>query len=204
MVTNPVSPTAIAPPATPASNAPTSDDPLREDYEANPLPVDCFDQVPEGMELVNGDLVEKAGITLKHAGLQNALGAEWRSYSRASQQGGKTYTEGLCQTQTQKRRPDVAYVTQNLLDAHGEPTTFPQAFPLIAEVASPDDSAEMLFQKAQEYLDSGSEEVWILLPETRLAFIVLRDRLLAFTAHQTLSTQVVLPGFSIELAALFE
>jgi Uma2 family endonuclease len=167
------------------------------------LPIDCFDEIPEGMELVDGTLVEKTGMTLKHAGVQNALGAEWRAYSRVAQKGGKAYTEALCRTKIQKRRPDVAYVTPDLHQTHGEPSTFPQAFPLIAEIASPDDSAEMLFEKAQEYLAAGAEEVWILLPEAQLAFIVLSDRVLAFTATQTIATQKILPGFMIGLAELF-
>jgi Uma2 family endonuclease len=173
------------------------------DYDANTLPPEVFDEVPEGFELVDGTLAEKTGMTLKHAGVQNALGAEWRAYSRAQKQGGKAYTEGLCTTKKQKRRPDVAYVTAAMLAQHGEPTTFPQAFPLIAEIASPDDSAEMLFDKAQEYLDAGAEEVWILLPETQLAFIVLPQAVIAFMPHQTIATQKVLPGFSIPLAELF-
>jgi Uma2 family endonuclease len=176
---------------------------LEPDYDANPLPPEAFDEIPEGFELVDGTLEEKTGMTLKHAGVQNALGAEWRAYSRAQKQGGKAYTEGLCKTKDQKRRPDVAYVTADLLAQHGEPTTFPQAFPLIAEIASPDDAAEMLFAKAQEYLEAGAEEVWILLPETQLAFIVVPQAVLAFMPHQTIATQKVLPGFSIPLAELF-
>jgi Uma2 family endonuclease len=174
-----------------------------EDYNANILPPDCFDAVPEGMEEVDGQPTEKTYMTLKHAGLQNTLGAEWRAYSRTSQQGGRTYVEALCRTQSQKRRPDVAYLTAAMLQVHGEPSTFPQSFSLIGEIASPDDPAEMLFEKAQEYLDSGAEEVWILLPETQVAFIVLADQILAFKGNQTIATQKVLTGFSIALPDLF-
>jgi Uma2 family endonuclease len=180
------------------------------DYDANTLPPEAFDEVPEGMELVDGKFVEKhgrllakTGTTLKHAGVQNALGAEWRAYSRTKNQGGKAYTGGLCKTKTQQCRPDVAYVTTELLAQHGEPISFPRAFPLIAEIASPDDAIDQLFAQAQEYLDAGAEEVWILLPETQLAFIVLPQAIIAFMPHQTIATQKVLPGFSIPLAELF-
>lgn len=191
MVTTPLSPSLPRP------------TPTLENYDANVLPPDCFDEVPEGMELVDGELIEKTYMTLKHADTQLALGSEWRAYSRASQQGGRTYTEALCQTQSQKRRPDVSYVTEELHKTQGQPTTFPQSFPLIGEIASPDDSAEMLFEKAYEYLASGAEEVWILLPETKVAFIVLSDQVLAFSGEQEIATQRVLAGFAIALSELF-
>jgi Uma2 family endonuclease len=174
-----------------------------EDYEANVLPTGCFDEVPEGMEWVDGQFVAKIGMTLKHASAQSNLAAEWRAYSRSSLQGGKTYVEALCQTLDQKRRPDVAYMTPELFQIHGEPATFPLGFPLVGEIASPDDSAEMLLAKAREYLAAGTEEVWILLPEAKVGFIVLADRLLVFSGDQTIATQRVLVGFSIGLAELF-
>jgi Uma2 family endonuclease len=48
------------------------------------------------------------------------------------------------------------------LPLSGNFTAFSQSFPLIAEVASPEDSSEELFTKAQEYLESGCLEVWLL------------------------------------------
>jgi Uma2 family endonuclease len=171
--------------------------------DANPLSPDCYDEVPDYMELVDGECVEKTGMTVKHGLAQTNLGAEWRHFSRTSGQGGKTVTEVLCQTQQQKRRPDVAYITQPLLEQHGQPNTFPQSFPLIGEIVSPEDPAEALFAKAYEYLQSGCGEVWLLFPETKLAMIVLSERILAFTETETISTQTVLPGFSIAVSELF-
>jgi Uma2 family endonuclease len=176
--------------------------PLYEDHNASSLSPGCYDEVPEGMEEVDGIQVEKTGMTLQHAGVQSSLSAEWRAYSRSSQQGGKTFVEALCNTQAQRRRPDVAYVTLALLETHGQPSTFPQSFPLIGEIASPDDAAEDLFQKAREYLASGAEEVWIVLPESRMAFIVLADQVLAFVEGQMIATQRVLQGFAIALTEL--
>jgi Uma2 family endonuclease len=178
-------------------------DQVEPDDDASPLPIDGFDEVPEGMELVDGTLVEKTGMTLKHSATQGKLVWQWQTYANNSGQGGEVYAEAPCQTQLQKRRPDVAYVTPTLRQQLGLPNIYPQAFPLIAEIASPDDPAEMLFQKAEEYLQAGCEEVWILLPETKLGFIVIAGQVLAFTANQPIATQKVLPGFTIGLAELF-
>lgn len=160
--------------------------------------------LPEGMEYVDGKLIEKIGMTLKHGSAQANLAAEWRSYSVSSGQGGKAYTEVTCKTGQQKRRPDVAYLTAELIQQFGEPAIFPQSFPLVAEVASPDDSAEALFAKAQEYLRSGCQEVWLLFPETRLVMIVTPQKWLVFTEEETASTQTILQGFSISVSVLFD
>ncbi len=173
------------------------------DLDASPLPPDCSDEVPEGMELVGGELIEKTAMTLKHGAAQAKLIFAWTAFSQASGQEGLPLVETLCRTGQQKRRPDVAYITKPLLEQHGLPSTFPQSFPLIGEIVSPDDPAEALFSKAYEYLASGCEEVWLLFPENKIALIVLPSKILAFTAAETISTQTVLKGFSIAVSELF-
>jgi Uma2 family endonuclease len=173
------------------------------DYDANPLPPEAFDEIPEGFELVDGTPLEKTGMTIRHAETQGNLAFAWTQYAKTTKHGGKAYPEAPCQTLKQKRRPDVVYVTPAFQKQYGKPSILPIPAPLIAEIASPDDSAEMLFAKAQEYLEAGAEEVWILLPEMQLAFIVLPQAVIAFMPHQTIATQKVLPGFSIPLAELF-
>jgi Uma2 family endonuclease len=78
-----------------------------------------------------------------------------------------------------------------------------QTFPLIAEVASPDDCAKDLFSKAREYLRSGCQEVWLLFPENQLVMIATGDRWQVFTQTETVATQIALSGFSISVAELF-
>jgi Uma2 family endonuclease len=173
------------------------------DYDANPLPPEAFDEIPEGFELVDGTPLEKTGMTIRHAETQGNLAFAWTQYAKTTKHGGKAYPEAPCQTLKQKRRPDVVYVTPAFQKQYGKPSILPIPAPLIAEIASPDDAAEMLFDKAREYLDAGAEEVWILLPETQLAFIVLPQAVLSFTPNQTIATQKVLPGFAIALAELF-
>jgi Uma2 family endonuclease len=173
------------------------------DYDASPIPRDRYDVVPEGMEEVDGVLIEKTGMTVKHALTQLNLAGEWRSYAKASGQGGKAYTEAPCQTDQQKRRPDVAYLTAELVEQYGSPAILPQSYTLIGEVASPDDEAEMLFNKAREYLRSGCLEVWLLFPENQLVMIATQDDWQVFTEQETIATQKVLPGFTIAIAELF-
>lgn len=159
-----------------------------EDFLANP---------PEHMECVDGQLVEKTGMTLRHSRIQGRLVRYWGNYKDESGQGGDVFVELSCRTSKQGRRPDVAYLTADLVAQYGEASALPQSPPLVGEIASPDDSAEELFAKAQEYLESGCQEVWLVFPESRRVLVLIPGQTLGFNVGDVVSTQLVLQGFSV-------
>jgi Uma2 family endonuclease len=165
-----------------------------EDFLQNP---------PEGKEWVDGTLVEKTGMTVRHSIVQGQIVTSWNNQAKSIQQGGKALPEAPCRTQKQARRPDVAYLPSELLTQFAEEKILPQSPPLIAEIASPDDSAEGLFAKAIEYLESGCEEVWLVFPEARLIMVKLKEKpWQLFVPGQAISTQTILQGFSIAVEEL--
>lgn len=159
-----------------------------DDFLLNPL---------QHVEWVDGQLVEKIGMTLRHGLVQSRLDSAWRVYKQSSGQGGEVYTEAPCQTQKQVRRPDIAYVTPTFLSQLSNVAVAPQSFPLVAEIVSLTDYTEEIFAKAQEYLQSGCEEVWLILPESRYVFVLTSQQRLWFTVAEVVNTQTVLPGFGI-------
>jgi Uma2 family endonuclease len=167
-----------------------------EDFMANPC---------DRMEWVDGQLIETNGMTLKHSRIQSKLGRCWGNYKYSTGQGGEVYTEPPCRTNRQVRRPDVAYLTPELVAQFGDIPTLPQSFPLVAEIVSPTDIAEDIFLKAQEYLASSCQEVWLVFPDSHLVFVVNHNQILGFRAGEIVRTQQVLVDFSIavdELLAL--
>ena len=120
----------------------------------------------------------------------------------SSSQGGEVYTEALCRTAKQGRRPDVSYQTPELVSQYAGATALPQSFSLIAEIASPDDSGEELFAKAKEYLQSGCQEVWLVFPESLWIIVITHEKHLLLTAGEVVSTQNVLKGFSVAIDEL--
>lgn len=164
-----------------------------EDWTQNP---------PEGKEWVDGQLVEKNGMTLKHSRIQSNLSFYWRNYQESSGQGGEVYTEVPCRTNKQGRYPDVAYLTAELIAQFGEPAVLPQSFPLIAEIISPTDLAEEVIAKAQEYLQSGCLEVWLVFPENRWVIVVTQNQRIVFVSGEVVSTQNILQGFSVAVDEL--
>jgi Uma2 family endonuclease len=164
-----------------------------EDFLQNP---------PDRMEWVDGQLVEKNGMTLTHGRIQAKLSTYWVNYKSDRKLGGVVYTEAPCRTNKQVRRPDVAYLTPELLAQLGEPNVLTQSFPLIAEIISPTDLAEDVFAKANEYLNSGCQEVWLVLPESQWIVVLTQQQRFLFTTGEEVSTQVILPGFSVAVDRL--
>jgi Uma2 family endonuclease len=144
-----------------------------------------------------GEPIENDGITLRHSRIQANLAFHWKSYLKESERGGEVYTDAPCCTHQQGRAPDVAYLTPALVAQHGNAKVLPQSFPLIAEVVSPTDFAEDVIAKAQEYLQSGSLEVWLVFPENRWIIVLTENSRQIFVAGEVVSTQAVLVGFLI-------
>ena len=165
-----------------------------EDWMLNP---------PDSMEWVDGQLVEKNGMTLKHGRIQLKLGTYWRNYMNSSGQGGEVYTDVPCRTNKQGRRPDVAYLTPELLAQFGNSNVLPQSFPLIAEIISPTDGAEEVFAKAKKYSESGCQEIWLVLPESEWVLALAQQQRLLFTTGEVVRTQSILQGFSVAVDELF-
>ena len=89
-----------------------------KDWIENPL---------DDAEWVNGELVEKNGMTLKHGQIQSKLARFWGNYKDSSGLGGEVYTEVPCRTNKQGRRPDVAYLTPDLVSEYGSSKVLPQS-----------------------------------------------------------------------------
>ena len=163
---------------------------------------DWMENPPENQEWIDGQLLEKNSMTLKHARIQLKLGTYWKNYKDSTEHDGEVYTNVPCLTQKQGRRPDVAYLPPDLVVQYGDAKVLPQSFPLSAEIVSPTDLAEDVIAKASEYLDSGGEEVWLVFPESRWIIVVTQESRHVFISGENASTQKVLTGFSVAVDEL--
>jgi len=163
---------------------------------------DWMENPPEGREWVDGQLLEKNGVTLKHARIQANLCYCWRVYKDECRPGGAIYVNPPCRTEKQGRYPDVAYLPPDLVARYGDAKVLPQSFPLCAEIVSPTDLAEDVIAKAGEYLESGGEEVWLVFPESRWIIVVTKESRQVFVSGETAATQRVLTGFSVAVDEL--
>lgn len=101
-----------------------------------------------------------------------------------------------------RRRPDVAFVR----NANVQPTTgFIYRSPdLAVEIISPTEKPVEIRQKLQDYLTHGVSQVWHVYPESRQVVVNYADwTARTYSAGDTISGSDLLPGFALEVAAIF-
>lgn len=140
--------------------------------------------VSDRFETVDGETVEVREMSFYSAEVANTLRDRLQEYATCSGLG-RTRSDMLFhvplpEDRTRNRRPDVAFITFDRW-----PLNRPLAFrenagdvvpDLVAEVASPTDAADDLFDKAEEYLKAGVRVVWLVIPRTKVGFIYEPDR----------------------------
>lgn len=160
-------------------------------------------------ELVQGELIEMPGSGFEHSDIGLGLGAELRAFVRKHSLGRVTGSDGAYVLNREKRTvlvPDAAFVRADRLPPPGERSGVLELVPdLVIEVASPNDSANMISEKVREYLDAGVQLVWVVFPKRRMVQIYTPDR----SSHLLYEDDVldggdVLPGFEMRVGAIFE
>ena len=81
--------------------------------------------------------------------------------------GGAALVEASISTNPDLRVADVAWASDEFMQAHGQETPFMAAPEICIEVASPSNSARELQEKVAAYLALGAKEAWVVYPRTR-------------------------------------
>jgi Uma2 family endonuclease len=104
------------------------------------------------------------------------------------------------------RRADASFIPVSRMpvetyEDEGHCTVVPD---LVAEVVSPNDLSHEVDEKRDEWLAAGVKVVWIVTPGVNTVEVYYKDGGYAFLrAHDTLTAEGVLPGFSVPVAELF-
>ncbi|HEY0778143.1 MAG TPA: Uma2 family endonuclease, partial [Gemmatirosa sp.] len=103
------------------------------------------------------------------------------------------------------RSPDVSFVRRDRIDPSVRPGSVPLAPDLAVETLSPSERAGKIQRKVEEYLEHGTELVWLIDPQHRTATVYTRGGGVRWLHEgDALDGGDVLPGFSVPLAFLFE
>jgi Uma2 family endonuclease len=104
------------------------------------------------------------------------------------------------------RRADASFISIDRMppatyEDEGHCTTAPD---LVVEVISPNDLAEELEEKREEWLAAGVKLVWIVSPTAKTIQVYRADGTSSLLrAADTLTAESVLPGFSCSVSELF-
>ncbi|WP_165227244.1 Uma2 family endonuclease [Aquisphaera insulae] len=99
------------------------------------------------------------------------------------------------------RKPDISFVKAGRLSGDIAPRGWVRIVPdLVVEVVSPNDSAEELEGKLEDYAKAGVPLVWVIYPERRRARVFGGDgSTVVVDEDDDLTGDVVLPGFRCPL-----
>jgi Uma2 family endonuclease len=156
-------------------------------------------------ELVEGALREMSPVGGTHGIVALKIGALLLAYAEQGSLGVVTVETGYYPAGDRHNvfAPDVAFVSSARV-----PVPFPSKYvplmpDLAVEVVSPGDRADAIEEKVLDYLQAGTAAVWIIYPPSRTVIVHTAAQVYRLSPDDTLDGGSVLPGFAVQVSALF-
>ena len=166
-------------------------------------------------EVVDGQLVE---VDMSAAGFLHVIVID-NLYDRLkphvkAHNLGRVQTDGLsCNLYVDERGvqhsriPDLSFIRHDQIPADIDwAKPFPGAPILAVEVVSPSETALSIQRKVEDYLRFGTEQVWVIYPQTEVLHIYhsqTPEVVQVYRADQTLQDDDLLPGWELRVGELF-
>jgi Uma2 family endonuclease len=171
------------------------------------LTIEDFERLPaeeaRGRELVDGELIEMPGNTLKHNSLQGFLfGTLWLLVGK--QRLGTVLAEQEYDFGGNAHAPDVSFFgvyKQAFVDQDRRVQRFVPD--LAIEIVSQNDTFNSLVRKKDRYRQCGTREVWIISQDSQEVYVYSDHGNRILTGQDELNTDLI-PGFSIMVAELLQ
>ena len=163
-----------------------------------------------GFELIDGDWVEKPGMGAESGVVTTNVSSLLTVFVRRHRVGviGSPEVGFRLFPDRPKhiRKPDVSFIDWKRLPDRRVPRgNVPFAPDFAVEVVSPNDEAEVLETKLDEYLRAGVRLIWFVYPLTKNVWAYKPDGTAKlYRIADTLTGEDVLPGFTANVSELFE
>jgi Uma2 family endonuclease len=161
------------------------------------------------IEVVNGQWVEHVMTGERHGAIETNLILLFGSHVKANKLGrvypGDTtfVLEGTPKNIINMRHPDLAFVTAERVKETSE--FYYQAPDLAVEIISPSERANTTRAKLNDYLHFGTQQVWLVYPDTRQVEVYQADGTsITYSVGQTIACGDLIPDLSVAVAAIFE
>lgn len=113
--------------------------------------------------------------------------------------------EGTPENIITMRLPDVAFVSAERAKQADRGGFYYLAPDLAVEIVSPSEKTAETQAKVNDYLRTGTREVWVVYPETRQVAVLRPDGTATiYGLGQTIPGGSLLPGFSLEVTGVFD
>ena len=162
-------------------------------------------------ELVGGEVIELAPVNEEHGNVAFNISGAFYVYSRRYGVGRGAVETGyrLRQNPDTVRGPDVSFnLGSQPLEAATRTGFVPGAPDIAVEVVSPSNTATEMQRRVSEYLEAGSQRVWLVYPATpespRRVLVHRSDGAReTYGGDDTITDEELLPGFSLPLSEIF-
>ncbi|HEV3036408.1 MAG TPA: Uma2 family endonuclease [Candidatus Angelobacter sp.] len=170
--------------------------------------LDEFLKLPEAdttqYELDEGELLVTPSPTARHNEICYRIHRALWDFSLADQLGYVTGETDFLLSPDTVRRPDAAFITPAQLQRIDLDRSPLEGAPALAiEVISPGNDAQDILKKTHQYLDAGSELVWIVYPALKVVSVYSHTGTYE-VSQGFLQAENLLPGFQLSLAEIFE
>lgn len=160
----------------------------------------------ENAELIEGEIVETMCPTPEHGEIAGSLISLLKIWLKQNKLG-RAGTDGgfiVGRNPDKVRGPDVWFVSNARMPENTE--KFWEVAPdLIAEIISPSDTANVIKGKLSDYFAAGTQLVWLVYPLFRqVEAHGLDGKVVTFAESDRLEVPQILPGFSCQVAELFD
>ena len=165
-------------------------------------------------ELVDGELQDRSALqgegmpSAEHGAASARIVSELVAHVRAGGLGVVLVECGfvLSEDRSTVRIPDVSFVARTQMPGDGLPSGYFRGGPdLAVEVISPSDKASDLAVKTADYLAAGTQQVWVVEPNTRTVTVYRPGGAArVYGADDTLDGGDLLPGLALPVGDLFE
>jgi Uma2 family endonuclease len=160
-------------------------------------------------ELVDGELLERE-MGQESDSIALLIGAFLVTFVRTNKLGLVNGSQGSYQVfpddPDKVRIPDVSFTRRERLSGDGPARGHGRIAPdLAVEVISPNDRAKDVTEKINDFLAAGIPLIWIVYPDSRTVQVFRLDGSAQnLKVGDILDGEDILPGFRLEVAALFE
>ncbi len=170
----------------------------------------CFEGDPDKRyELVDGEVIELSPPPgHEHGGVAFNAGMLVGNFVRPRHLGRLYAAETgfkIHQLPDTIRAADLSFVSRGRLPDGSNPQRYLALAPdFLVEVVSPDDNAQRVEEKVQDWLRAGTQVVWVAYPSLKGVFVWRGlDRVEWRSGDDDIDAEPVLPGFSCKVAELF-
>jgi Uma2 family endonuclease len=158
--------------------------------------------LPLPAELYNGKVVFKMANHI-HSVIQAAVAGEIYIYLKTNPVGVVSTDENYIlwpERQNQSRIPDVSFVIKERLPKE-QNRFLPIAPDLAVEILSPTNNFDEVMLKAEEYLQQGTQIVWVVIVSTREVIVCTAEG--KHFVKDVLTAPQLLPGFELPVKTIF-